>query len=204
MPVTFLHFWSLNLTPRRVIWTQPLPALLFKFVTSFANNPQTSFVKNHWSLFFYKRNQRVVWNCCHKFEKESGQWLHPSLFAVYGLRGFHTFMDRNTGHPGSQSVVFRRATPRSRSFHWGAHSLNSLKGLSLIHRSQHGPSRVIAPGSSVLSPASPCRHRADIRRGPWRTSISVIKNKPCAIFCPGVHRWKMIRTTPGRHRVPSV
>ena len=91
------------------------------------------------------------------------------------------------------------------------HSLNSLMGLSLIHGSQHGTSRVIAPGSSVLSPASSmlapsstCRHRASIRRNPWRTGISVIKNKTCAIFHPRVHGWKMVCTTPGRHRVPSV
>ena len=67
-------------------------------------------------------------------------------------------------------MVFRHATPWSWSFYWGAHSFNSLKGLSLIHGSQHGSSWAIAPGSSVLSPgssvlssASPCRHRAGIR-----------------------------------------
>ena len=57
---------------------------------------------------------------------------------------------------------------------------------------------------SVLFPASQCIHRAGIRRDPWHTSISVITNQTCASFRPGVHRWKMIGTTPGRHRVPSV
>ena len=47
----------------------------------------------------------------------------------------------------------------------------SLKGLSHIHGSHHGSSQIIAPGSSVLSPASPCIHRAGIRCGPWRIGI---------------------------------
>ena len=51
-----------------------------------------------------------------------------------------------------------------------------FKGLSLIHGLQQGPSRIIAPGSSVLSPESPCIHRIGIWCDPWRTGISVIKN----------------------------
>ena len=39
-------------------------------------------------------------------------------------------------------------------------------------------------GSSVLSPASPCRHRAGIRRDPWQTSISVKKFKPAQFSVP--------------------
>ena len=72
-----------------------------------------------------------------------------------------------------------------------------VKGLSHIHRSHHGSSQIITPGSSMLSPASPCIHRAGIRRDPWRTGIS----GEYVIFHPGVHRWKMIRITPRRHRV---
>ena len=33
----------------------------------------------------YKRDPRVAQNWCHKSELEHQQWLHPSLFTVYGL-----------------------------------------------------------------------------------------------------------------------
>ena len=48
----------------------------------------------------------------------------------------------------------------TRSFYGGVHL---LKVLSLIRGSQHATSQIIAPGSSVLSPTSPCVYRADIR-----------------------------------------
>ena len=47
-----------------------------------------------------------------------------------------------------------------------------VMGLSHIHGSQHGSSQTIVPGSSLLSPASPWTHRADIHLKPWRTGIS--------------------------------
>ena len=46
-----------------------------------------------------------------------------------------------------------------------------------FHGSHHGSSRIVAPGSSVLSPALPCIHRGGIRRDPWRTGISGEKIK---------------------------
>ena len=51
----------------------------------------------------------------------------------------------------------------------GIKSIEHLKG-AFTH-SRIAP-RIIARGSSMLSSASPCIHRAGIRCGPWRTGIS--------------------------------
>ena len=58
-----------------------------------------------------------------------------------------------------------------RSFYWGAHSLNSLKRLSLIHGLHDHPRSLLRDHLCYLR-----HHRAGIRRDPWCTGISVIKN----------------------------